>query len=59
MRGREHNLPLPVVRDTDLTGQVRREEPVNKPAERAKVARFRENRLQLTFGRKNPVDFVG
>jgi hypothetical protein len=38
-------------------GQVRREEPVNKPAERAKVARLRENRLQLAIGREDAVDF--
>ena len=38
-------------------GQVRREEPDKKPTERAKIARLRENRLQLDVGRKDPVDF--
>jgi len=38
-------------------GQVRREESVNKPAERANFARLRENRLQLVVGREDLVDF--
>jgi hypothetical protein len=38
-------------------GQVRREEPDKKPTERAKVARLRENWLQLFVGREDPADF--
>ena len=38
-------------------GQVRREEPVNKPAEGANLARLRENGLQLVVGREDAVDF--
>ena len=36
----QHQFPFPEIRDPDLTGKVRREKPVNKPGERAKVARF-------------------
>jgi hypothetical protein len=57
VRGNQYQLSLPVIRDTDLTGQVRREEPVNKPAERANFACLRDNRLQLVVGREDPVDF--
>ena len=57
VRGNQHQFTLPAVRDTDLTGQVRREEPVNKPAERANFARLRENGLQRVVGQENPVDF--
>jgi hypothetical protein len=38
-------------------GQVRREEPVDKPAERANLARLRDNRLQRVVGREDPVEF--
>ena len=57
VRGSQHQFTLPIVRDTDLTGQVRREEPANKPAERANFSRLRDNGLQLIVGREDPVDF--
>jgi hypothetical protein len=57
VRGNQYQFTFPEVRDTDLTGQVRREEPANKPAERANFARLRDNGLQLVVGREDAVDF--
>jgi hypothetical protein len=55
--GCQKNLfAIPEVRHPDLTGKVRRQEPIYKFGERTNVARFRQRRLQLALGQENAVE---
>jgi hypothetical protein len=55
--GSEQNeFPVPEVRHPDLAGNVRRQEALDEPRQRADVARFGQHRLQLALGRKDAVE---
>jgi hypothetical protein len=55
-RSKDH-FSLPEVDRPGLVRQVRRQETLHQPRKRAKLARLRDERLQIALGREDPVEF--
>jgi len=53
----EDHFSLPEVDHPGLARQVRRQKTLHQLRKRAKVARLRHERLQIAFGREDPVEF--
>jgi hypothetical protein len=56
MSGRKRELPTPEVDHPGLARQVCIQETLHQRCERAQLARFREQRLQVGLGREDPVE---
>jgi hypothetical protein len=57
MSRRKDYLSLPQVDHPGLARQVRRQETPHQPRKRAKIARLRDERLQVALGREDAVEF--
>jgi hypothetical protein len=57
MSRREHHLSVPQVDHPGVARHVRRQKTLHQLRKRAKVARLRDERLQVALGREDPVEF--
>jgi len=59
IRGKKRKLSVLEIGDAGLRAKLGSQEILNEPAERAQVTGLGKNRLQVAYGREDPVEFGG
>ncbi len=57
--GKKRKLSILEIGDAGLLAKLGSQETLDEPAERAQITGLGKNRLQVAFGRKDPVEFGG